>query len=131
MIYALVNGQLLSAKPGGRARCPHCGGDMIAHCGTLVSWHWAHVANECDPWYEPESDWHRSKKLSFEWIGCTIEQRIEHAGVWHVADVLGSWDDDPAKQIWWDGPRRVLGKATRRFDDLEQLVKRLDEWGRR
>jgi hypothetical protein len=41
----------------------------VAKCGDIVVWHWSHRADECDPWYEPESDWHLQKKLAFppEW----------------------------------------------------------------
>jgi competence protein CoiA len=33
---------------------------MIAKCGGIVVWHWAHENSaECDPWAEPDSEWHR------------------------------------------------------------------------
>lgn len=33
---------------------------MIAKCGALVEWHWAHVVGgDCDPWSEAETPWHR------------------------------------------------------------------------
>lgn len=57
------------ATPGAKGTCPCCGGGVIAKCGNLVSWHWAHVHRDCDPWYEPETDWHKAWKASFpkEW----------------------------------------------------------------
>jgi hypothetical protein len=38
---------------------------VVAKCGSLVAWHWAHLELDCDPWHEPESDWHRTWKSSF------------------------------------------------------------------
>lgn len=57
---------------------------MIAKCGTIVSWHWAHEADECDPWAEPESEWHRAWKAKFPatWVEQTVGD--------HRADVLRS-----------------------------------------
>lgn len=53
------------ASHGRRSTCPTCGGELIAKCGEIVRWHWAHRANECDSWAEPESDWHVGWKLRF------------------------------------------------------------------
>lgn len=41
-----------------KAKCSGCGDDVIAKCGEIKIWHWAHVNKECDSWYEPESAWH-------------------------------------------------------------------------
>ena len=32
---------------------------MKAKCGPIVTWHWAHLAADCDPWAEPDNGWHR------------------------------------------------------------------------
>ena len=65
MMYALnAAGERIEADPGGRASCPGCHGDVIAHCGEILVWHWAHRSRlECDPWWEPETAWHRGWKL--------------------------------------------------------------------
>lgn len=44
--------------PGARSKCPACEGDVIAKCGRIVTWHWAHAVMDCDPWSEPETQWH-------------------------------------------------------------------------
>lgn len=46
------------------ATCPGCGGALRAKCGAAKKqiWHWAHVAAECDPWHEPEGEWHLAWK---------------------------------------------------------------------
>jgi competence CoiA-like predicted nuclease len=28
---------------------------MIAKCGRIYIWHWAHDGSDCDPWHEPEA----------------------------------------------------------------------------
>ena len=53
------------AIPGTSGVCPACSGSVLAKCGEIVSWHWAHKAKDCDPWSEPESEWHRGWKARF------------------------------------------------------------------
>jgi competence CoiA-like predicted nuclease len=68
MQWALPNPQTenrVAASPQDRAFCPCCHDVVIAKCGTLVTWHWAHKAFDCDPWYEPESQWHLDWKSKF------------------------------------------------------------------
>lgn len=69
MILATVNGERGYATPGLRGVCPGCGGRVIAKCGHFNVWHWAHEVADCDPWSEPESEWHRAWKNWFpkEW----------------------------------------------------------------
>ena len=38
---------------------------MRAKCGEVLAWHWAHLTAECDPWSEPESQWHLAWKARF------------------------------------------------------------------
>lgn len=38
---------------------------MRAKCGEVLTWHWAHLNAECDPWSEPESEWHLAWKARF------------------------------------------------------------------
>ncbi len=76
MIWAINNQERIEASPGAHAMCPCCGGKVIAKCGDIVSWHWAHESAECDTWYEPESQWHKGWKDCFpkDWqevvVGC-------------------------------------------------------------
>ena len=52
--------------PGAAAFCPGCNSPVIAKCGQINVWHWAHVSNmDCDEWYEPESLWHLGWKDYF------------------------------------------------------------------
>lgn len=59
MILATVAGERTGAQPGMRGTCPSCEAAVIAKCGTVNVWHWAHEAGaDCDPWAKPMSEWH-------------------------------------------------------------------------
>lgn len=59
-------GERLVAFPREKAKCPSCGDEVIAKCGEIKQWHWAHAGREdCDPWSEPESEWHLGWKGFF------------------------------------------------------------------
>ncbi len=88
MKFAIVNGQKEEASPKAKGICPHCNSEMIAKCGKIKVWHWAHKGTlSCDPWWESETEWHREWKNQFpnEW------QEISHidtvTGEKHIADV--------------------------------------------
>lgn len=56
----------IEAQPNIEAYCPGCGELVIAKCGQINIHHFAHKNNtDCDPWYEPESKWHRDWKEFF------------------------------------------------------------------
>jgi competence protein CoiA len=65
MQWADINGIRHLPERGLMAKCPSCGGEVLAKCGEIVSWHWAHKVKDCDPWSEPESEWHREWKAHF------------------------------------------------------------------
>lgn len=69
MIWAIQNERRVTAEPGESAQCPCCQSSVMAKCGSIVAWHWAHKADDCDPWHEPESEWHIGWKRKFpsEW----------------------------------------------------------------
>jgi hypothetical protein len=37
-------------NPGARAVCPFCEGEMVAHCGAVLTWHWTHNGDSCQEW---------------------------------------------------------------------------------
>lgn len=66
MQYALVNGLKSLPAKGLKGRCLGCKNDVIAKCGNIKVHHWAHAARvDCDPWSEPETEWHRDWKNNF------------------------------------------------------------------
>jgi len=89
MQYGLnINGRKIEAMPGMTALCPTCGETVIAKCGKVVVWHWAHQARaDCDLWFEPETLWHREWKSLFNDVEVTIEKR----GQRHRADAVTAY----------------------------------------
>ncbi|MCP4360697.1 MAG: hypothetical protein GY796_22035 [Chloroflexi bacterium] len=90
MKFAEFAGNRVEPSPKSRATCPFCGQAVMAKCGKVRIWHWAHKNTQhCDRWWEPETDWHRKWKDLFpaEWqeIG-----RRDNNGELHIADVLTS-----------------------------------------
>lgn len=87
MKYALANGQRQEALPNLSGECPSCARPMVAKCGEVRIWHWAHLGKRiCDTWWENETEWHRAWKGQFpaDW------QEIVHPadnGEKHIADV--------------------------------------------
>jgi hypothetical protein len=87
MKLADIEGNVREAQPGLTGKCRDCGHDVVAKCGQYRMWHWAHSKSKaCDPWWEPETEWHRSWKNQFP----VAWQEIGHtaqSGERHRADV--------------------------------------------
>ena len=63
--------------------CPCCGEAVLAKCGAIKTWHWAHVAGgECDPWAEPVGPWHLA------WQATVNPEHVEVPRPPHRADIL-------------------------------------------
>lgn len=65
MLYAehVHTREQIEATPNARGICPQCREPVVPKCGALVTWHFAHRADDdCDHWSEPETEWHRSWK---------------------------------------------------------------------
>jgi competence protein CoiA len=88
--YAIVNNQRREAFRGANGICPSCGAAMIAKCGPRVIHHWAHVSlKNCDPWWEPETAWHREWKNLFP-EECREISHTAPDGEVHRADIKTS-----------------------------------------
>lgn len=89
MRYANVDGERRGAEPGLEGYCPGCGAALVAKCGELVAWHWAHLAaDDCDRWAEPVGPWHRSWQDAVD--PAFIERPLEMDGEIHRADLIGN-----------------------------------------
>ena len=87
MKFALVNEQRQEAKPGLSGICQAYGHPMVAKCGETRVWHWAHKGRHvCDPWKEPETEWHRTWKEQFPVSWQEFLHRAAN-GEKHIADV--------------------------------------------
>lgn len=86
MLYANhpESGAKILAEPQAWATCPGCGARVIAKCGEINVWHWAHEADsDCDPWSEGESAWHAGWKQQVHSGRCEVVMRQ------HRADIVG------------------------------------------
>jgi competence protein CoiA len=71
---------------GEPARCPACHHPVRGKDGVINVPHWAHLARDCDPWSEPESEWHLQWKKRFP--PNRVEVPIERDGEMHRADIV-------------------------------------------
>lgn len=87
MKFADIEGNDREAQPGLIGKCRDCGHDMVAKCGQHRVWHWAHrKSKDCDPWWEQETEWHRSWKNQFP-VAWQEIGHIAQSGERHRADV--------------------------------------------
>lgn len=83
MLMARRDNRRVTAAPHETARCEICDSEVIAKCGQIVIWHWAHKSLEdCDPWAETVTHWHTDWQNRFP-----SEQREVPVGA-HRADIL-------------------------------------------
>ena len=88
MQYALIEGSRALPAPRAKAECPACSAPVIAKCGTRVVWHWAHAAGRhCDPWWENETDWHRTWKSQVPEAWREVVMFDDRSGEKHIADI--------------------------------------------
>lgn len=88
MKFALVDRQRAEPSPRLRGDCVYCGCEMIAKCGQVRMWHWAHKSKtDCDHWWESETEWHRNWKEQFPTDWQEVVHIVPASGEKHVADV--------------------------------------------
>ena len=83
--FANVAGEKCLPFPKGRGWCPCCGGLLIAKCGQIKTYHWAHESkDDCDTWSEPIGPWH------LWWQNLVRPEFVEVAKEIHRADIVGN-----------------------------------------
>ena len=92
MKYAIVNGIKQEAlNTGERGTCIYCGAKMVSYCGKFIINHWEHKSKQdCDSWYEPETEWHRSWKDHFPKEFQEVIKFDENTGEKHIADIYNN-----------------------------------------
>lgn len=65
MRYGVRGSARVEAEPKTTANCPVCEAELVPKCGRIKVWHWAHQSADCDPWAEPDNEWHRSWQEQF------------------------------------------------------------------
>lgn len=87
MRFAISDQTRIEATPQARGTCPGCGAELVAKCGNVKVWHWAHKGQRhCDPWWENETEWHRAWKNNFPTDWQEIPTR-DPKGELHIADI--------------------------------------------
>lgn len=88
MRFALIDNNRIEAQPQLSGLCSCCSKPVIAKCGTRKIWHWAHKSKtDCDNWWEPETEWHRTWKNNYPADWQEISLLDERTGEKHIADV--------------------------------------------
>jgi competence protein CoiA len=88
MRFALINDNRVEAQPQLRGLCSSCSRPVIAKCGTRKIWHWSHKnKTDCDNWWEPETEWHRTWKDNYPTDWQEVPLLDERTGEKHIADV--------------------------------------------
>lgn len=83
MVYAAdESGSRIAAMKGANGWCPSCRDQLVPKCGSIKVHHWAHRSCDCDPWYEPETEWH------LRWKSLAPRERVEVVMGPHRADVV-------------------------------------------
>ncbi len=141
MRFALLNGHRREAEPELSGDCLGCGGPMIAKCGEVRIWHWAHRGKRvCDPWWENETPWHRRWKSHFPVEWQEVIHNVPESGERHIADVktaLG-WvlefqhsflkpNERRARNVFYNPKLAWVVDGTRRSRDKAQFFKALEE----
>lgn len=109
----------IEAKKGHLAVCPCCDLDLIPKCGEFNIHHWAHKrGNNCDPWAEPETEWHRNWKDQFpgDW-----QEKIRFDSVTnekHIADICV-----PASKLVIEFQNSPISKAE--LESRERFYKKM------
>ena len=88
MKFALVDNNRIEAYKGAKGICPSCGSELIAKCGPDRINHWAHKkGSSCDPWWENETEWHRSWKNNYPEGWQEFPLSDNQTGEKHIADI--------------------------------------------
>jgi hypothetical protein len=126
MKFAVVEGKRQEAQPGLSGECPDCRAAMIAKCGDVRVRHWAHRgARTCDPWWEPETPWHRAWKNYFpeDWQerSCTSEKGERHrADVKTDSGVVLEFQHSPLNQAERESREKFYPKLVWVVDALRR-----------
>lgn len=87
MLYAINdNDQKIAASPSNKATCSCCGGEVIAKCGKIKIWHWAHKSKAIDCNFEPETNWHLQWKSYAD--PERTEVKVKRNGMYKMADIM-------------------------------------------
>lgn len=88
MFFEWINGEYRQPRlTGERAICRCCGAEVLAVVPKENQPHWRHKTRDCDPWSEPEGEWHLRWKNLFPAHTREIPMVNDVTGERHRADI--------------------------------------------
>ena len=137
--FAIVDGKRAEATPKAKGICPNCQAELIAKCGQVKVWHWAHKGPPCDHWWKNETEWHRAWKGHFPVDWQEVTHKAE-SGEKHIADVKTDqgWvlefqhsylklEERQARDAFYYPKLIWIVDGTRRKRDKTQFIKALND----
>jgi hypothetical protein len=89
MLRAMIQGEKRPPlEKGERGQCPNCGNEVIAVIPIQNIRHWRHRGKDCDPWSEPEGEWHLAWKERFDPDWTEVSMDDATTGERHRADIF-------------------------------------------
>lgn len=89
MQFAIVNGVKKRAEKGSVGICSCCKNKVIAKCGDIKIWHFAHEnLDDCDKWSEGETRWHIKFKNMFPEGSQEVTMKNHRADIYHNGYVI-------------------------------------------
>ena len=104
-------GYLVAPAPGQRATCPYCESVMIAKCGAVLDWHWAHLGTTCQEWEIRDGRGQTHGKQSLPPAGtCYLCDRWERGCTFVEDEFVEAWKEEWTRPTP-DGLARVYDDA--------------------
>ena len=137
-LNAINGSDRIKPTKGAHALCPLCKQEVIAHCGKIRMWHWAHQKDcQCsDQWWEKETEWHRHWKEEFpvDWREVVLHDevtkeihradvKLQNSGL--VLEIQHSAIDPQEFQSRVDFYRNMAWIVDARPSDFKRFMKRL------
>jgi competence CoiA-like predicted nuclease len=117
MMLADVEGRRLKAEPGLEGICPCCRTAVTPKCGDVKIHHWAHKSlKECDPWWEPTTQWHVDWQDIAGWDKCEIVLGNHRADIVNSKGIVIELQHSPIK----------IDKVKEREDFYKNMIWLLD-----
>lgn len=90
----MSSGKKIQAAPKAKGTCICCETEMVPKCGEIRLHHWAHKnLQQCDHWWENESQWHREWKDRFPLEWQEVLKYDTETGEKHIADIYNPVKD--------------------------------------
>ena len=125
--FDLSTDERIEPFPGARALCPSCKADVIAKCGDINSWHWAHVStDDCDTWSEGETLWHREWKEYFKPEECEVVMGNHRADIRTSAGRVIELQHSPISTTEIEERERFYGRGIVWVVDASGFIENMD-----